>query len=43
VTAAGKGERTIMAQTQYKSTEMARRSIHDGTLFRDNAAESLGL
>lgn len=41
--AAGKSERTIMAQTGHKSTEMVRRYIRLGELFRDNAAEGLGL
>jgi len=40
--AAGKSERAIMAQTGHKSTEMVRRYIRDGELFRDNAAD-LGL
>jgi len=41
--AAGKSERRIMAQTGHKSTAMVRRYIRDGELFRDNAAEGLGL
>jgi len=40
--AAGKSERAIMAQTGHKSTEMVRRYIRDGELFRHNAAD-LGL
>lgn len=39
----GASERAIMAQTGHRSTAMVRRYIRDGSLFRDNAAASLGL
>lgn len=41
--AAGKGERAIMSQTGHRSVTTARRYIRDGNLFRENAAEGLGL
>jgi site-specific recombinase XerD len=40
---AGKSERSIMNQTGHRSTTTVRRYIRDGNLFRDNAAEGLGL
>ena len=40
---AGKSERSIMNQTGHRSTATLRRYIRDGNLFRDNAAEGLGL
>ncbi|MEO7649345.1 MAG: site-specific integrase, partial [Bryobacteraceae bacterium] len=40
---AGKSERAIMNQTGHKSTATLRRYIRDANLFRDNAAEGLGL
>lgn len=40
---AGVSERSIMAQTGHKSVNMVRRYIRDGSLFRNNAAASLGL
>lgn len=40
---AGKSERAIMNQTGHRSTATVRRYIRDGNLFRDNAAEGLGL
>lgn len=39
----GAGERDIMAQTGHTSLVMLRRYIRDGSLFRSNAAASLGL
>lgn len=41
--AAGKTERAIMNQTGHRSVTMVRRYIREGNLFRDNAAEGLGL
>jgi site-specific recombinase XerD len=41
--AAGASERAIMAQTGHKSVMMARRYIRNGSLFRDNAAATVGL
>jgi site-specific recombinase XerD len=41
--AAGASERSIMNQTGHKSTTMVRRYIRDGSLFRENAAGSVGL
>lgn len=41
--AAGKSERAIMQQTGHKSVAMVRRYIREGNLFRENAAEGLGL
>jgi integrase len=40
---AGKSERAIMNQTGHRSVTMVRRYIRDGSLFRDNAAEGIGL
>ena len=40
---AGKSERAIMSQTGHRSAATVRRYIRDGNLFRDNAAEGLGL
>jgi integrase len=40
---AGKSERAIMNQTGHRSTATVRRYIRVGNLFRDNAAEGLGL
>jgi len=40
---AGKSERAIMNQTGHRSSATLRRYIRDGNLFRDNAAEGLGL
>lgn len=41
--AAGKSERAIMNQTGHRSLATVRRYIRDGNLFRENAAEGLGL
>lgn len=41
--AAGVSERAIMQQTGHKSVGMVRRYIRDGSLFRENAAASVGL
>ena len=41
--AAGKSERAIMNQTGHRSVSTVRRYIRDGSLFRDNAADGLGL
>jgi integrase len=41
--AAGKSERAIMQQTGHRSVAMVRRYIREGNLFRENAAEGLGL
>lgn len=41
--AAGKSERAIMNQTGHRSVTTVRRYIRDGNLFRENAAEGLGL
>ena len=41
--AAGKSERAIMNQTGHRSLTTVRRYIRDGSLFRDNAADGLGL
>jgi integrase len=41
--AAGKSERAIMGQTGHRSLNTVRRYIRDGNLFRENAAEGLGL
>jgi integrase len=41
--AAGKSERAIMGQTGHRSLTTVRRYIRDGNLFRENAAEGLGL
>ncbi len=40
---AGVSERVIMAQTGHKSTDMVRRYIREGSLFRENAAAEVGL
>ncbi len=40
---AGVSERSIMKQTGHRSTTMVRRYIRDASLFRDNAASSVGL
>lgn len=40
---AGASERSIMNQTGHRSVEMVRRYIRDGSLFRENSAEKLGL
>jgi integrase len=40
---AGKGERAIMNQTGHRSVTTVRRYIRDGNLFRENAAQGLGL
>lgn len=40
---AGVSERAIMAQTGHRSERMVRRYIRDGSLFRENAAASVGL
>lgn len=40
---AGKPERIIMQQTGHRSLPTVRRYIRDGNLFRENAAEGLGL
>jgi integrase len=41
--AAGKSERAIMNQSGHRSVTIVRRYIRDGNLFRENAAEGLGL
>jgi integrase len=41
--AAGKSERAIMGQTGHRSLTTVRRYIREGNLFRENAAEGLGL
>ena len=41
--AAGESERAIMNQTGHRSLTTVRRYIRDGALFRDNAADGLGL
>ena len=40
---AGVSERVIMQQTGHKNTAMLRRYIREGSLFRENAAASIGL
>ncbi len=40
---AGASERAIMNQTGHRSTAMLRRYIRDGSLFRENAAATVGL
>jgi integrase len=40
---AGKSERSIMNQTGHRSAATLRRYIRDGNLFRENAADGLGL
>jgi integrase len=41
--AAGKSERAIMNQTGHRSVTTVRRYIRDGNLFRENAADMIGL
>ena len=41
--AAGKSERAIMNQTGHRSLSTVRRYIREGSLFRENAADGLGL
>jgi len=41
--AAGKSERAIMNQTGHRSVATVRRYIRDGNLFRENAADEIGL
>jgi integrase len=41
--AAGKSERAIMNQTGHRSLTTVRRYIRDGSLFRENEAEGIGL
>ncbi len=41
--AAGKSERAIMQQTGHRSVGTVRRYIREGNLFRENAAEGIGL
>jgi integrase len=41
--AAGKSERAIMNQTGHRSVSTVRRYIRDGNLFRENAADKIGL
>ncbi len=41
--AAGKSERAIMNQTGHRSVTTVRRYIRDGDLFRENAADHIGL
>ena len=43
VAAAGKSEGAIMQMTGHRSVNTVRRYIRDGNLFRENAAEGLGL
>jgi len=40
---AGASERSIMKQTGHRSTNMVRRYIRDGSLFRENAVAAVGL
>jgi hypothetical protein len=40
---AGASECSIINQTGYRSVQMVRRYIHDGSLFRENSAGKLGL
>jgi site-specific recombinase XerD len=40
---AGASERAIMNQTGHRSVQMVRRYIRDGSLFRENAADVVGL
>jgi hypothetical protein len=40
---AGAEERDIIRQTRHKSVVVARRYIRDGSLFRNNAAATVGL
>jgi hypothetical protein len=39
----GKSERAIMGQTGHRSAAMVRRYIRDGDLYRENAADDVGL
>jgi integrase len=41
--ASGKSERAIMNQIGHRSLTTLRRYIREGNLFRDNAADGLGL
>jgi hypothetical protein len=41
--AAGKSERAIMNQTGHRSVNTVRRYIRDGNVFRENAADRLGV
>jgi integrase len=41
--AAGKSERAIMHQTGHRNVAMVRRYIREGSLFRENAADGIGL
>lgn len=41
--AKGASERAIMAQTRHRSVAMVRRYIRDGSLWRENAAATVGL
>jgi integrase len=41
--AAGKSERAIMNQTGHRNLTTVRRYIRDGNLFRENAADGIGL
>jgi len=41
--AAGASERSIMSQTGHRSVNMVRRYIREGSLFRENAASTVGL
>lgn len=41
--AAGKSERAIMNQTGHRSVTTVRRYIREGNVFRDNAADGIGL
>ncbi|MDQ2949518.1 MAG: tyrosine-type recombinase/integrase, partial [Acidobacteriota bacterium] len=41
--AAGKSERAIMNQTGHRNLNTVRRYIREGNLFRENAAEGIGL
>ena len=43
VAAAGKSERAIIDQNGHRSLTTVRRYIRDGNLFRENAADGLGL
>jgi hypothetical protein len=40
---AGASERSIMKQTGHRSVQMVRRYIREGSMFKDNSAEKLGL
>jgi len=41
--ATGKSERAIMNQTGHRSLKTVRRYIRQGSVFRENAADGLGL